>query len=583
MQRCAFVSGLSLAIFSGSLVLAGTQTAVGKHIDGFTLKDTAGRAVSLEDFKDKKAVVLLFIGTQCPINNSYMPRLAELSKTYAARGVQFLAINSNCQDTPEKVARHAKEFALPFPVLKDPGNVVADQVGAERTPQAVILDANRDITYSGRIDDQFGIGIKRTQPVRTDLANALDETLSGRRITTPTTEVAGCLIARVAKSTGGDGGATGITYSNQIVRIVQKNCQDCHRPGRPGPMSLLEYDDVVAWGETIREVLKDGRMPPWYADPKYGHFSNDRRLADQDKAALLDWLDHGMPKGRPEDMPPPRQFVQGWSIGQPDLVLEMPEAFDVPADMPKNGVPYQHFRIDTKLKEDRWVERAEARPDAAAVVHHIVVFIVPPKTNFWAGNPRTPTLVGTAPGDMPLILKPGEGKLLPAGSELVFEMHYTPNGTAQKDRSKVGLIFAKSPPKYQVNTIPVANVQFNIPAGADNYEVTKDFTFRRDGYLLSFMPHMHLRGKDFRYEAVTPDGKRNTLLSVPRYDFNWQTGYRLAEPLIMAKGSKVHCVAHFDNSDKNPNNPNPNQSVHWGDQTWEEMMVGWMEVAYERK
>jgi hypothetical protein len=217
------------------------------------------------------------------------------------------------------------------------------------------------------------------------------------------------------------------------------------------------------------------------------------------------------------------------------------------------------------------------------VVHHIIVFILPPGQAFNRANPNMPTLSGTAPGDMPLMLPPGMGKLVPKGAKLVFQMHYTPNGKAQQDRSRVGLIFAKKPPQKQVVTVPIFNFLFRIPAGDPNYEVRSAWTFPRDGHVVGFMPHMHVRGKDFLYRAVYPDGKKETLLSVPRFDFNWQSVYRPATPLPMPKGTRIECEAHFDNSEGNLNNPDPTRPVSWGDQTWQEMMIGWLDIAYDRK
>jgi hypothetical protein len=333
----------------------------------------------------------------------------------------------------------------------------------------------------------------------------------------------------------------------------------------------------------IREVVSDNRMPPWHADPRHGEFSNDRRLSLQDRKALLAWIDQGTPRGNPKDLPPPREFVEGWKIGKPDVVLTMTEAFAVPAEMPRGGVPYKYFPVETNFPEDRWVVRAEAKAGAAEVVHHIIVFVVPPGQRFFPGNPGTPTLSGTAPGDMPMILPPGMAKRVPKGSRLVFQMHYTPNGKAQKDRSSVGLVFARGPVTHEVKTKPVHNLAIMIPPGADNHKVEATYRFPTDGQVISFMPHMHLRGKSFEYRAVYPDGKEQVLLSVPRFDFNWQSVYRLKRPLPMPAGTRLHCVAHFDNSAGNLNNPDPRAAVFWGDQTWEEMMIGWTDIAYDRK
>jgi peroxiredoxin len=545
----------------------------------FTLKDPRDdKPVSLADFKDKKAVVIVFLGTECPVNNAFVPVLAEMSRTYAERGVAFVGINSNRQDTPDRVAAHARKFEVPFPVLKDTSNVVADQLGARRTPEAFVLGPGGVVLYQGRIDDQFGIGYNRAgKPSRRDLGEAIDEVLQGKPVTVAKTSVAGCIIARVAPSKA----EGAVTYTKQVSRIVQTHCQECHRPGQIGPMPLLTYDDVVAWSDTIREVVSERRMPPWHADPKHGKFSNDRSLPKEDREALLAWLDGGTPKGDDKDLPAPRTFPEGWRFGKPDVVFAMPKPYEVPAEMPARGVPYQYFSIEPNFTEDKWVQRAEIHPGAADVIHHVIVFIVPPGEFFRPDAPGA-VLCGMAPGDMPVGYPPGMAKKVPAGSRFVFQMHYTPNGKARTDVTEVGLIFAKEPPKHRVMTRPVHSGRFitrvdKIPAGAENYKIEADFTFRDDAHLTAFMPHMHLRGKDFTYEVIYPDGKTETLLSVPHFQFGWQTLYHCAEPLAMPKGTKLHCVAHFDNSAKNPNNPDPKKDVYWGDQTWEEMMIGWID------
>jgi peroxiredoxin len=565
----------------GSLPADEPAAQVPRVVAGFALKATSGKQVSLADYCDKDAVVVAFIGTECPINNAYMPRLAELSKSYGPRRVAFLAINSNSQDSFARVAEHARQFGIPFPVLKDDGSRVADLFGAERNPEVFVLDRERRIRYHGRIDDQVGIGYKRPEPTRRDLATALDELLGGKPLSRPTTEVAGCLIGRPAQPKA----PSKVTYANQVVRILQRNCQECHRPGQIGPMPLLTYEDASSWSRTIGEVVREQRMPPWFADKRHGKFENDRSLSAEDRETLLAWIDAGCPKGDDRELPPPRDFVEGWTIGEPDMVFTMAEkdAFAVPAMGPKTGIPYQYFYVNTGFKEDRWVTRAEARPGTPGVVHHIVVFIVQPGLKFVPEQGNAPVLCGIAPGDMPTILPPGTAKKIPKGSQLVFQMHYTPTGKPAKDRSSVGIIFAKSPPERQVHTLAVANQDIDIPPGSDNYKVESSFRFGIDGHILNFMPHMHLRGKDFLAEAIYPDGRKEILLSVPHFNFNWQSVYRCATPIAMPKGSTIHFVAHFDNSRKNPNNPDPAKEVFWGDQTWEEMMIGWTDIVFDRK
>jgi peroxiredoxin len=550
-----------------------------RTIDSFRLPDPrADREVALADLKDSKAVVVVFLGTECPVNNAFLPILTALAEEYGPRGVAFLGISSNRQDTAARVAEHARKHNLPFPILKDAQNKVADQFGAQRTPEAFVLDGQRVIRYQGRIDDQFGIGYQRPgKPTRRDLAEALDEVLAGKAVRVPTTPVAGCLIARETKPRA-DGS---VTFARHISRILQKNCQECHRPGQIGPMSLLTYDDAVSWAGPIREAVGERRMPPWYADPKHGKFLNDRSLSSEDRTALLSWIEQGTPRGDDRDLPAPRVFPEGWVIGKPDVIFTLPQKFEVPAQAPKNGIPYKHFRIPTGFNEDRWVERAEAQAGDPSVVHHIVVFIHRKGEPFREDGPGA-VLCGTAPGDMPMILKPGLAKKIPAGSDLIMQMHYTPTGKATTDLSRVGLIFAKQPPEHRVLTKPVHPRNFffhldRIPAGAENYLMETEHTFREDTHIIGYMPHMHLRGKDFLYEAIYPDGKKEVLLSVPRFQFGWQSAYVPVEPTALPKGSKLHCVAHFDNSAKNPNNPDPSKAVYWGDQTWEEMMIGWID------
>jgi hypothetical protein len=346
-------------------------------------------------------------------------------------------------------------------------------------------------------------------------------------------------------------------------------------------MPLLTYDDVVPWADTIREVVEEKRMPPWHADPRYGKFINDRTLPKEHRETLLTWIKEGTPKGDDRDLPEPRKYPEGWRVGKPDVVFTMPKPYDVPAETPRGGVPYQYISIPTDFTEDKWIVRAEIHPGAADVIHHVIVFIVPKGEIFNPDGPGS-VLCGMAPGDMPMNLDPGLAKKVPAGAKLVFQMHYTPNGKARTDQTSVGLVFAKDPPKHRILTKPVHNHKFitrfeKIPAGAENYQIESEYTFGGDAHLTAFMPHMHLRGKDFRYEAIYPDGKTETLLFVPHFQFGWQTLYRCAQPVAVPKGTKVHCVAHFDNSAKNPNNPDPKIDVFWGDQTWQEMMIGWID------
>ena len=549
--------------------------APGAAIPDFSLKDIHRRPRSLSAFKDKKAFVVMFVDTECPIGNLYIPTAIELHRDYAGKGVQFLAINSSRQDSFVRVSAHAQEHELPFPVLKDFDQKVADAFGAQRTPEVFVLDADRIIRYHGRIDDQYGLAYRKDKPARNDLALALDELLAGKPVTHAQTETSGCLIERSPKANP----AKELTYAKHVAPIVQKRCQECHRPGEIGPFSLLEYPDAKKRSRRIREAILEERMPPWHADPRHGKFANDRRLTDDERETLLTWIDQGARRGDDKDLPPPLKFVEGWKIGEPDKVFAMAEDFKVPA----TGVlDYQRFTVDPGFAEDVWVQAAECRPGNRQVVHHILVYILEPgRRDPYDRDGTASTLVGWAPGDMPAIYSEGTGRLLPAGSKLLFEVHYTPNGTAQTDRSTVGVRFAKKPPANRVEMNILANMLLRIPPGASNHKGQLTYTFRKDALVLAFMPHMHLRGISARYDLTQPDGTTTTLLSVPDYDFGWQSAYRLEPPLLVPKGSKLTWTGHWDNSADNPRNPDPTKAVRWGLQTWDEMQNGWMELVWK--
>ena len=570
-----FPRSLILCGFLVSPLFAANPARVGFTADDFSLKDTTGKTHSLAGYKDKKAVVIVFLGTQCPINNAYLPVLAELHQKYVAKGVQLLGINSNRHDTPERVAEHAKKHEVPFPILKDTGNVVADRLRAERTPEALII-ASGKVVYRGRVDDRFGYRHRRDKPTSQELVAALDEILTGKPVSVAATEVEGCIIAR-AVETKKDGA---VTFTKHVSRILQKHCQECHRPNQIGPMPLLSYDDAVDWSGMIKEVVKSKRMPPWHADPKHGKFSNDRTLSSEDRENLLAWIDSGMARGESKDAPEASKFADGWRIGKPDMVFEMPREYEVPAKAERNSIKYQYFQVPTNFKEDMWVQAAEARPGNSKVVHHIIVYVRGPGGRAdRADGIGNGFLVPYAPGDMPTVYAEGAAKKVPKGATLIFQMHYTPVATKEKDRSSVGLIFSKKPPQHEAKTRSIAQQLLLIPANAENHKVTSRTVLPKESLLLSLLPHMHLRGKSFEYVATYPDGKKEVLLRVPEYDFNWQTVYRLEKPLRLPAGTRIDCTAIFDNSSKNRNNPNPGRIVLWGEQTWEEMMIGFVDYV----
>lgn len=388
------------------------------------------------------------------------------------------------------------------------------------------------------------------------------------------------------------------TFYKEVLPILQKNCQGCHRPGEAAPMSFLSYESTRPWAAAIREAVRTQKMPPWGADPAHGTFANDPRLSEADKTTLSAWVEAKAPAGDPKQAPKPVRFVEGWNIGQPDLVFAMPQKYEVPAE---GTLEYTRFIIPLNLKEDTWVSAAEVRPGNRAVVHHVIAYLREPGSTWLAGAPigqpvpkRVPgqksndggerdSLAGYAPGVPQLPATPGQARLVKAGSDLVLEMHYTTNGKPATDLTKVGIILAKETPRERVGAFGAANTRFVIPAGADSHEVKSKYVVPNEMTLTQLTPHMHLRGKDFEYVAKYPSGESEVLLKVPRYDFSWQHTYVLAKPKVLPANTVIECTAHFDNSVNNKFNPDPKSEVKWGDQSWEEMMIGFGGVVYDSK
>jgi mono/diheme cytochrome c family protein len=431
-----------------------------------------------------------------------------------------------------------------------------------------VLDRERVLRYRGRIDDQYGVAFRKEKPERRDLADAIEAVLAGRPATS--TEADGCLIGRrSALDEKAD-----VTFARDVLPILQRKCQACHRPGQIGPFPLLTYEDAADHAATLREVVVQKRMPPWHADPRHGKFLNDRSLTAVELRTIAAWVAAGTPRGDPKDAPPPVVWPKEWRIGTPDTVLSMPKEMDVPAE---GVLPYQSFIVPTGFGEDRWVTKAEVRPGDARVVHHVLIYVRLPGKEIYQLDGTSSAFAGWVPGDMPFEHPPGMAVKIPKEADLQFEIHYTPNGKATKDRTSIGLVFAKEPPARESRMNIFAKLAIRIPAGAPHHREESTLPFRQDVRILSALPHMHVRGKSWKYEAVYPDGRVETILNVPRWDFNWQSIYRFDPPVFLPKGSKLRAVAHWDNSDNNPANPDPSKDVRWGLQTWEEMMNGWVQ------
>ncbi|MCX7701766.1 MAG: redoxin domain-containing protein, partial [Gemmataceae bacterium] len=495
-MRFAALTFLLLGLLPPGVTAAEKSTVIGARIaDIGGLRDLRGNARNLHSFRNDKGVVLAFLGTECPIANLYVPRLCELEAKYRTQGIQFLAVYPNRSEDLDQIAMHSSDRDIPFPVLKDPESKLAKAVGVARVPSVALLDRDWVLRYRGRIDDQYGVSFRKPKAGRTELVDALDDLLADRAVRVPEADADGCLIddqeRRYEKP--------GVTYAKEVARILQDRCQECHRPGQTAPFSLLTYDDAARHARMIKEVVTQRRMPPWHADPRFGQFANDRRLTQDEIDILAAWVDAGRPKGDERDLPPPLSFVSGWRHGQPDMIFTMPEEFEVPAE---GSLPYQKWTIDPGFTEDKWVRIAECLPGAPAVVHHLVVYILPPgKKEPYSADGTISILAGWAPGDLGTVCPPDTAMRLPKGCKLEFELHYTPNGTATKDRSSVGIHFADKPPKYEYFTNSFANESIVVPPHDPHYRAEQIWRLRGDARIISMVPHMHWRGKSYRYEV----------------------------------------------------------------------------------
>jgi mono/diheme cytochrome c family protein len=507
----------------------------------------------LAALQDAKALVVAFSGPDCPVSKLYRPRLDRLSKDYSPRGVRILTVSSS-----------DKAFVALF--------------GPDRTTEVFLLDARGVLRYRGAVDDQYGIGYAKDAPSKTYLVDAIEAVLGGKAPTILATEAPGCAVEKPAP-TASPVVPGKITFHKDVEPIFQRRCVDCHRPHEIGPFSLLKYDKARSSAKQIKDVVVQRRMPPWHADPKVGEWKNDRHLSPQEIGTIAAWVDAGAPEGDAKDAPPAPKFPEGWHIGTPDASWSIPRKEHVPAE---GTVPYRNLFVPTLLKEDKWVQAVEVRPGARQVVHHVLVFVIYP-LNRLKEQPKIDGLNGYVgifvPGEGPTTYPQGMGKYVPAGATLVFQIHYTTNGEAADDQTQIGFIWAKSKPAQEVITHSVSNQRIRIPAEAPDHPEEAAFTFPCDARILSFLPHMHVRGKAFKYVAISPEGTEEVLLDVPRYDFNWQTCYRLKEPKTVTKGTTIRAYALFDNSRGNPANPDPTKEVRWGQQTWEEMLVGYMDYV----
>jgi len=540
--------------------------------DLFPLKAVDGSGVAFDSAAP--CHVIAFLGVGCPVARQYTGRLVEIAARYADRGVRVIGVDSNRQDTPEEFAAAADEMGVTFPLVLDQEQRIARRLGATRTGGVVVLDALGTVAYAGRVDDQYAPGIARSAPTVNDLVAAIDDLLAGRSVAVPRTEPVGCLITFDRDARVADDSAP--TFHREILPLLHGHCMECHRSGEIGPFNVSTLEEVRGWAEMMLETMEQQRMPPWHAAAGHGEFKNARQLPDDAIPLFRRWIEAGMPAGDAAAAPPSPAFVDGWRLPrEPDLVVPLGRR---PYAVPASGtVDYQYFVADPHLEEETWVAAAQVVPGVPSVVHHAIVFTRPENLAEFRGLGFVTAYV---PGQRGTTFPPGHARRIPARSKFVFQMHYTPDGREREDLTRVGIVrIPREEVTHEVITQAAVEQDFEIPPNTAAHEVHAELKgFTRGSTLLAVSPHMHLRGKAFELRARRGE-QSETLLSVPHYDFNWQHTYEFATPLPLDDVDALEIVAVFDNSAGNPTNPDPEETVMWGEQTWEEMALAFFEVA----
>jgi hypothetical protein len=495
-----------------------------------------------------------------------MPVLNRLDAAYREKGVQFVSINVGADDSIRDMAEHAIRFGADFPFVKDIDAVCARILGVTRTPEVAVLDEKRLLRYRGRIDDQYRLSGTQPAATRHDLKEAIDSVLAGRDVATAETPVDGCLITRTDPRPP----KSDITFADHVAPLLRQHCVSCHRPGTAAPFALTTYQLASARAEMIAEVVAEQRMPPWYGSATHGEFINRRGLSADERATIVAWARSGKSRGDETKLPPLELPPEGdkWQFGKPDLIVEEPKAHELPAE---GIINYQYVLLPYIFANDTWVQSVQILPDNPKTVHHCNMAYVIPTEGFKASN----FITGVVPGGEPLTVEDGVAFLIPAGSTLVLQIHFVTTGKPEQCRISVGLRYARGVIQKQLRHIRLDNSKFAIPPGAAAHAVSDSRTLDRDAIGVGLFSHMHLRGKDMSFIAHKPDGTNETLLIIPNYSFDWQHAYRW-EPgrKRIPKGTKIECLAHYDNSPFNPYNPDPTATVKEGPQTFHEMMNG---------
>jgi mono/diheme cytochrome c family protein len=576
---------LGIVLFSTTISTA-TWAADPTGLSSATLHGLEGHRIKLTA-PHGGATVLIFYSTECPISNSYSPTLKSLADSFPAEKVKWVGVCVDPDLSDSDVKAHSRDFSLKFPVARDKHGSLARKLGAKVTPEAFVIDQEGRVRYHGRIDDQYAARQKRNvNPTQDDLKDALTALLNGKEVKTDYVAAIGCPLPEVPA-------AARPTYTKDVAGIFQKNCQECHRPGQVGPFPLETYDQARKRAADIAAVVDERAMPPWKANPHVGpKFRDVRTLSEPEIATIVAWAESGAPEGNPADLPAAPKFPDDWELGTPDLILDTGADYEVPAT---GDDIYRCFVVPTGLTEDKYVSAVEFRAGNRSVVHHILAYVDvsgkarerdqsdPGPGYSCFGGPGDPIhggLGGWAPGNRPAHLDEGIGRSLPGKSDVIIQVHYHPRGKAETDRSKIGVYFAKKPVKQTLHWSVVINPELALPPGQSNIEVKAAWEVPVDVIAHNVSPHMHLLGHDMQISAKFPDGTVHDLIRIDDWDFNWQYTYHFEKPLDIPKGSVVYLVAHYDNSESNPRNPNhPPKLVKWGEATTDEMCIGFLGVT----
>ena len=575
MKRTALCLATALIVVFADSSNSARGAKIGTEAEGLSFKDIRCLARSLGDLGEAKGYALVFLNTTCPIAQRYLPRLEELHKQYAAQGIVLVGVYNSQDEAPKDIAAHGLAAGLTFPLVWDEGQKCTQLLGVERVPTAVLLDSSKHVVYTGRIDDQYRPGGVQPKVGRHDLALAIDQLLAGKSIEVAETPVDGCKITAWRQPQFDHP----VTFHEHIEPILQKRCQGCHHEGTAAPFGLVSYDDAKSQAEMLAEVVRDGRMPPWYAHTEYGHFSNDPTMSREERDLVEAWVLADMPVGDPAKAPQPLEFAKTvWRIGEPDLVLTMKKPHKIQAT---GFIPYKYVFLPPAFSDDTYVEAIEIRPHNRAVVHHCNAFYVDAAT-MKAGAHSF--ITGYVPGGVPFDLVPGIAQRIPKNGVIGLQIHYVTTGKEEESTISIGFRYAKDTVQKVTHFTLLDPRDIAIPPGDPFYEMKARSKLDKDITLLGLFTHMHLRGRDMTFNAILPDGTKETLLQIPNYNFEWQIGYVAPQPPHEKKlpaGTELEAIAHFDNSKFNPFNPDPNYTVPYGDQSYDEMFNGFVFYVYD--